>query len=233
MTRRKISPLKPKSLNNLSSTTTSKMVKKYTLKRSLEMSETEAKLVQQSSNKKVKLEELLKENQDQDDLLADYEILRLANIARRTSKFEELNLTEIKNQLILKTEKKSSISRRGLSSTNAGEKISILPSRKSLRLQKIDADTGLTLPEKEPTLYFVDQTPQRPPLTDLDMGELVQEDEKDQAFKYFHEQIKPSLLKSESNCNKSIFDDVKNLGKNLCKLKITVSTYYFYKIAAS
>ena len=56
----------------------------------------------------------------------------------------------------------------------------ILPPRKSLRLQNIDADTGLKLPEKEPTSYSfapVDEHP-RLPLEDLKLEDIISESEK-------------------------------------------------------
>ena len=58
--------------------------------------------------------------------------------------------------------------------------LQVLPPRKSLRLQRIDADTGLQLPEKEPTAYSfapVDDNP-RPPCTELSLQEIVSGAEK-------------------------------------------------------
>merc|ERR1719433_378278 len=52
--------------------------------------------------------------------------------------------------------------------------------RKSLRLQRIDADTGIQLPEKEPTAYSfapVDDNP-RPPVADLSLEDIVSNAEK-------------------------------------------------------
>lgn len=65
---------------------------------------------------------------------------------------QELKLHEAKNRLSDINQKSQQASRRGLASVKKEKEI--LPARKSLRLQNIDADTGLKLPEKEPTMYF-------------------------------------------------------------------------------
>jgi len=75
-------------------------------------------------------------------------------------------------------DKKKQPSRRGLVVKKESE---ILPPRKSLRLQRVDADTGLQLPDKEPSSYSfgpaVDDNP-RPPLADLDLKDIVSGAEK-------------------------------------------------------
>ena len=126
------------------------------------------------------------------------------------------------------TKTKKTASRRGLSAPVPKEKVPLEPVRKSLRLQRIDADTGLTLPEKEPTSYYMyqDDSPQRPPTTDLTLEEICNNNEdwesteayfKDKVVPYMDHESKKSVL------NKSIFDDVSKLGQGLKSLKITVS----------
>merc|ERR1712012_570826 len=95
---------------------------------------------------------------EDEEELSEYEKNRLKNIAERQTKFNELKIEDqvLDVSLTLKEESektKRNVSRRGLSAAPK-EKV-FEPVRKSLRLQKIDADTGLSLPEKEPTRYHV------------------------------------------------------------------------------
>merc|ERR1712241_111359 len=97
----------------------------------------------------------IKEESDFDDYEVDYEQKRLQNIADRKAKIDELKITDISFELSsdLNVSKNKDASRRGLSAVPQQKEI--LPPRKSLRLQNIDADTGLQLPEKEPTHYRI------------------------------------------------------------------------------
>ncbi len=115
-------------------------------------------------------------------------------------------------------------SRRGLSAPSR-EPVPLEPVRKSLRLQKIDADTGLQLPDKEPTSYrIVDDEPQRPPLTDLTLEELENNNEDwEVTAKYFSDKVQPFLSSKKSTAKKSIFDNPSTLGSSIKALKITVS----------
>ena len=105
------------------------------------------------------------------------------------------------------------------------EKI-IEPVRKSLRLQRIDADTGISLPEKEPTSYHIreDDTPLRPPLKELTIEDMTNNNDDFEATQgYFNEKVTPYIadnIKTQKGSN-SLFDDVKNVEKNLKKLRIT------------
>ena len=100
-------------------------------------------------------ENIKKEPEDfEEEELCEYEKLRLENIAMRERKFNELNLSNIASDLSnLSAQTKKTVSRRGLQSKK--ENLPLEPVRKSLRLQNIDADTGLQLPEKEPTRYHI------------------------------------------------------------------------------
>lgn len=113
--------------------------------------------------------------------------------------------------------KKNTASRRGLSAPT-NQKPPLEPVRKSLRLQKIDADTGLSLPEKEPTRYFVpDEDPQRPPLTDLTLEDLCNNNEDCQTTAdYFKQQVNPFISKKTGKSK-----DYQNLERSLKALKIT------------
>ena len=98
--------------------------------------------------------------------------------------------------------------------------------RKSLRLQKVDADTGLSLPEKEPTRYYIqeDDTPIRPALKELTIEDITNNNDDHEATSfYFKDKVNPFIdcdIKGRK-CLNSIFDDLKNVEKNLKKLKIT------------
>merc|ERR1712241_1395783 len=102
---------------------------------------------------------IIKEESDyDDDYPVDYEQKRLQNIADRKAKIDELKISDISFELTsdLNVSKNKNASRRGLSAIPQQQRQKeILPPRKSLRLQNIDADTGLQLPEKEPTHYRI------------------------------------------------------------------------------
>ena len=90
--------------------------------------------------------------------MSEYEKIRQKNIAERQRKFQELQLNEAKTRLsdslnLAPAAKKAraNTSYRGLAVKKEKEQ-SNEPVRKSLRLQNIEAETGLKLPEKEPTL---------------------------------------------------------------------------------
>merc|ERR1712241_747005 len=93
-----------------------------------------------------------------DEEMAEYEQKRLQNIADRKNKIDELKITDISLELASdinqqQLNKSKSYSKRGLSAIPKEKEI--LPPRKSLRLQNVDADTRLQLPEKEPTHYHI------------------------------------------------------------------------------
>lgn len=100
--------------------------------------------------------------------LSEYERLRLKNIEERKRIFETLHLNDTKKRLsdafdgVGGSHKKLTPSRRGLAAPNK-KKSDPLPLRKSSRLLKLDADTSLQLPEKEPTVYPVLESDDRPP----------------------------------------------------------------------
>ena len=105
----------------------------------------------------------------------------------------------------------------------------ILPPRKSLRLQNISAETGLKLPEKEPSKYFtydpIEVENSRQPLRDLELTEFISE--KDKSAK--PEDVSNYLTKVSDQLNvKQEFngqgaEDVLN---RLKQMKITVSSYF-------
>lgn len=96
---------------------------------------------------------------DDPEEMSEYDKFRQKNIEERQRKFQELQLNEAKTRLsdslnltsITKKKAKSNTSYRGLAVKKEKEQ-SNEPMRKSLRLQKIEAETGLKLPDKEPTL---------------------------------------------------------------------------------
>ena len=87
--------------------------------------------------------------------MSEYDKIRQKNIEERQRKFQELQLNEAKTRLSdslnLAKKVKPSTSRRGLAAIKK-EQSNNEPVRRSLRQQKIEAETGLKLPDKEPTL---------------------------------------------------------------------------------
>ena len=175
--------------------------------------------------------------EEEEENLSEYEKIRLKNIADRQLKFNELKIEDkvldLSSSLIEKP--KRNVSRRGLSAVVVPKEKVFEPVRKSLRLQKIDADTGISLPEKEPTRYhsYENEADLRPPLKDLSIEELTNnnnDDELETISKYFGDQVKPYITDTDhkNHAGNSIFHDIKNLDKNLKKLKITVSSPIYY-----
>ena len=165
---------------------------------------------------------------ESDDDLAEYEQRRLQNIADRKNKIDELKIADISLELaagLNQETKGKAISRRGLSAVPRQKEV-LPPRPKSLRLQNINADTGLQLPEKEPTHYQVyserEEIP-RLPLEDLSLEELCSNTEDcETTSNYFDTKVKPFIEEDKkSKLATSIFDNVGTLGKNLKKLKIT------------
>ena len=96
-----------------------------------------------------------------------------------------------------------------------------------MRLQNISAETGLKLPEKEPTKYFTyDPTEvenSRKPLTNLELNEFISEKDKsaepEDVSKYLT-RITESIITKDENLIKTSLEDVP---QRLKQLKITVS----------
>lgn len=163
-----------------------------------------------------------------------YDMIRERNIERRKSLFKELQIAKAKSDLASSlgldqaNTKLAKPSKRGLASTTR-EKEPQGPPRKSLRLQKIDADLSIQLPDKEPTSYFihtVDDRP-RPPLGDLDLHDVADwkkltpdEDhivkEKSQYLQALTKDLKSNNVSPKK---KNSFEG--NLEKQLKSLKIT------------
>ena len=91
----------------------------------------------------------------EEEEMSEYDKIRQKNIEERQRKFQELQLNEAKTRLSdslnLAKKAKPSTSRRGLAAIKK-EQSNNEPVRRSLRQQKIEAETGLKLPDKEPTL---------------------------------------------------------------------------------
>ena len=115
----------------------------------------------------------------------------------------------------------------------------ILPPRKSLRIQGIDADTGLKLPEKEPTSYNLNamfnmqnyEEEPRLPLENLSLDGIMPSRDKREGkdIEQMYMDNKSKYLANISECLK--MTDHKKLdarfegdvAKNLQRLRITVS----------
>ena len=102
------------------------------------------------------------------------------------------------------------------------------PIRKSLRLQKQEADSSLSLPEKEPAYYtpttVQDEHPRRP-LKTLELADVVSEHDLLEEKEVFMERVSKTLdKKAEGDREPSFGLDVKT---RLDKLEITVSKVIF------
>lgn len=166
---------------------------------------------------------------DDDDEVSQYEILRQKNIEKRQRLFNELQIGEaVQNLAIIAGSPKASTtpaSKRGLPARKKiKEGTPQTPERKSLRLQRIDADTGLVLPEKEPKKqYFTVEERPRPPLDDLsirDVADWRENSELDQLVEdktSYLQNLKPDLnFEEESGTG---FEG--DLAKIVSKLKIS------------
>ena len=170
------------------------------------------------------------EESDSDDELCEYEKLRKRNIEERQRKFAELNLAKLASDLSASAgPSKKTYSKRGLSAPKK-ENLPLEPVRKSLRLQNIDADTGFTLPEKEPTRYHIieDDWVQRPPLTDLTLEDISNDN--DSISQYFKENVEPFVQTKKSMAGPSIFENTKSLAKSLTSLKIKVTLHSYLQV---
>jgi hypothetical protein len=122
------------------------------------------------------------EEESEDNIeLSEYEKIRRQNVELRMKMFQELQLNESKIRFDGTSkstkDKKNTFSKRGLAAVEevSKKKVENVPSRKSLRLQNVEADTGLSLPEKEPSSYnipYYDDNP-RPPLRPLLLDEIT------------------------------------------------------------
>jgi len=160
------------------------------------------------------------EESDSDDELCEYEKLRKRNIAERQRKLAELKLVQLASDLSASAGPSKKIaSRRGLSAPKK-ESLPLEPVRKSLRLQNIDAETGLTLPEKEPSRYRIieDDWVERPPLTDLTLEDITNDN--DSISQYFKENVEHFVQNKKSMAGPSIFENTKSLAKSMKSLKI-------------
>ena len=168
----------------------------------------------------------------EDEEVSQYEIIRQRNIETRERLFNELKIGESLNSLNqgITPSGKAKASNRGLAAVKKAKEAAASPARKSLRLQKIDAETGLQLPEKEPTRFVVRSFEDRPrlPLEDLDLkavAEWRETEDLDQLVEQKANYLK-SLTSSQDfdSKDKSSFDG--ELGESLRKLQITVSLIY-------
>jgi WD40 repeat protein len=119
--------------------------------------------------------------------LSEYEKLCERNIEKRKSLFHELNLRQLKDDaataagFVFDNDKKYIASKRGLAAQAKVKED--LPPRKSLRLQGVDADTGVKLPEKEPSRYFQYESyedNEKHPLRDLELHEILSRKDKEE-----------------------------------------------------
>ena len=167
----------------------------------------------------------------EDEEVSQYEIIRQRNIETRERLFNELKIGEALNSLSHGSTPsgKAKASNRGLAAVKKVKEAAEAPSRKSLRLQKIDAETGLQLPEKEPTRFVVRSFEDRPrlPLEDLDLKDVAewrQTEDLDQLVEQKAGYLK-GLTSSQDfdSKSKSSFDG--ELEEKLRKLQITVSFF--------
>lgn len=165
---------------------------------------------------------------DDIDEPSEYELLRLRNIEQRRLMFQQLDIDQSKREatlaagVLIDNEGKYIPSKRGLAARPKVKEF--LPPRKSLRLQNISADTGLKLPDKEPTKYFtydpseVDNS--RQPMRDLELEEFISQKDKSgdsEIVSNYLTKINENLKVKDKNSDTNSFKDDQ---KQLKKLKI-------------
>ena len=144
-----------------------------------------------------KAKTVIKTKVREEESLSEYELIRQKNILERQKMFEQLDFGSAKAS-VLATTPKAGPSKRGLAASKP--KMEAGPVRQSLRLQKLDAETGLKLPEKEPTMYnTVDNHPPLP-FEDLELDTIANlngdDDEEDAEIL----EEKRKFLDTISNC---------------------------------
>ena len=176
--------------------------------------------------KKVKKETPKIEMASVKEELSEYELMRLKNIEERQKMFEQLGIDESKANVAEafggQSQNKQVASKRGLASAALKPKKSLEPTevRKSLRLQKIEADTSTELPAKEPTTYNMNMSvgaEDRPnlPYRDLELEEIIPQSMKRNAnYKDEDDQV-------ESGTNlKNLVEEKKKFLKSFVSMKI-------------
>ena len=187
-----------------------------------------------------------KENNDIDSTPL-YDIIRQKNIETRERLFNELNISQTLAELKQATPssaKQSKPSNRGLAAVKRSSLPNLLPERKSLRLQKIDADTGLQLPDKEPTKYSIRSAEDRPrpPLEDLypkDVADWRDFDDMEQIVQGKADYLKKLMAsqsydaKTKSSFDGDIPKTIQNLKINVSKILISLNeNYHSYQACA-
>jgi len=138
-------------------------------------------VIKNEKRKEMTPSHILNKEDTTDDEMTEYEKLRQRNIEEREAMMRELKIQQLKEEaskaagIYVHNDGKYVATKRGLAAQPRSKEI--LPPRKSLRLQNISAETGLQLPEKEPTSYFqykeYDADPDRHPLEDLELKDII------------------------------------------------------------
>jgi len=193
------------------------------------------------------LNQLDSDEDDNGNKLNNYEQKRLQNIVDRKNKIAELKIIEKRSELSAEEKERRKRVQR--------EKLSLEPVRKSLRMQNIDAETGLQS-KKEPSHYFSSRKSTmdprwqteiansnngdhhfvfgndspRLPLEVMGLENLCEDKEDhDTASNYFDSQIKPIPFNTyEGEAAASIFENIDTLEKNIGNL--TMSDENFAKV---
>ena len=100
-----------------------------------------------------------------------------------------------------------------------------LPPRKSLRLQGVDADTGVKLPEKEPSRYFQYESYEdnvKHPLRDLELHEILSRKDKEEDINTISSYLAGVVdnLETKKTTKVNTCENVSTLTKRL-KIKVT------------
>ena len=100
-----------------------------------------------------------------------------------------------------------------------------LPPRKSLRLQGVDADTGVKLPEKEPSRYFQYESYEdnvKHPLRDLELHEILSRKDKEEDINTISSYLVGVVdnLETKKTTKVNTCENVSTLTKRL-KIKVT------------
>ena len=99
-----------------------------------------------------------------------------------------------------------------------------MPPRKSLRLQGVDADTGVKLPEKEPSRYFQYESYEeniQHPLRDLELHEILSRKDKEEDINTISSYLAGVVdnLETKKTTNVDTCENVSTLTKRL-KIKV-------------
>ena len=131
---------------------------------------------------------------------------------------------------VFENDKKYIASKRGLAAQAKVKED--LPPRKSLRLQGVDADTGVKLPEKEPSRYFQYESYEenvQHPLRDLELHEILSRKDKEEDINTISSYLVGVVdnLETKKTTKVNTCENVSTLTKRL-KIKVFLAKLQYY-----